>query len=211
MAAMESVSPGPGAVAEAVESADPPGNQRLTAMTGAVLLVLFAAEVITTLLMGSFFSLHFFLGMVLIGPVSLKVGSTVWRFIRYYTGSKPYVRRGPPPTLERMLGPILILTSLAVLGSGVMLAVTGPGGSWGRIHQLSFYLWLIVVIVHLVVYLPKLPNLLSRAPTERAVRALAASRTRWVLLAASIIGGLILAVLTYHLRARWGNWGGNIL
>ena len=208
---MESVSPAPEAAVQSAAAADPPGNQRLTAMTGAVLLVLFAAEVITTLLMGSLFSLHFFLGMVLIGPVCLKVGSTVWRFIRYYTGSQPYVRRGPPPTLERILGPILILTSLAVLGSGVMLAVTGPGLSWQKIHQRSFYLWLIVVIVHLVVYAPKLPQLLARAPAERAIRVLAASRTRWVLLACSIIGGLILAVLTYHLRAKWGDWGGNIL
>ena len=53
----------------------------------------------------------------------------------------------PPATLQRVLGPVLILTSLAVLGSGVMLAVTGPGGSWGRIHQLSFYLWLILAIL----------------------------------------------------------------
>jgi hypothetical protein len=92
---------------------DPRGNQRLTAMTGAVLLVLFIAEVITTLLMGSLLDLHFFLGMVLIGPVCLKIGSTLWRFTRYYTGSEPYVRRGPPATLQRVLGPLPILTSVA--------------------------------------------------------------------------------------------------
>jgi hypothetical protein len=39
----------------------------------------------------------------------------------------------------------------------------------------------------------------------------ASSQARWLLLARSLIGGLILAVLTYHLRARWGSWGGNIL
>ena len=38
-----------------------------------------------------------------------------------------------------------------------------------------------------------------------------ASRQRWLLLTGSLILGLILAVLTYHLRARWGSWGGNIL
>ena len=52
--------------------------------------------------MGSLFGLHFFLGMLLIGPVCLKIGSTVWRFARYYTGSAPYVGRGPPPTLQRV-------------------------------------------------------------------------------------------------------------
>lgn len=78
---------------------DPGGNERLTAMTGTVLLVVFAVEVITTLLMGSMMGLHFFLGMLLIGPVFLKIGSTLWRFIRYYTGSEPYVRRGSPAPL----------------------------------------------------------------------------------------------------------------
>ena len=195
----------------AAQTADPQGNEKLTAMTGAILLVLFAAEVVTTLLMGSLFGLHFFLGMLLIGPVCLKVGSTLWRFIRYYTGSQPYVRRGPPATLQRVLGPVLILTSLAVLGSGVMLAVSGPDLSWQKIHQRSFYLWLLVVIVHLVAYVPKLPHLLASRPVDRAIHALGASRMRWLLLAGSVVAGLILAILTYHLRARWGSWGGNIL
>lgn len=57
--------------------ANPAGNEKLTAIAGAVLLILFSAEVITTLLMGSLFGLHFFLGMVLIGPVCVKIGSTV--------------------------------------------------------------------------------------------------------------------------------------
>ena len=196
-------------------TASPSGNARLTAITGAALLILFSAEVITTLLMGSLFGLHFFLGMVLIGPVCLKIGSTVWRFARYYTGSEPYVRRGPPPTLQRVLGPVLIITSVGVLGTGVLLAVSGPGDPWGRLHQLSFYLWLIVVIIHVVHYLPKLPQLLASRPAKRTIQAATAaatgSRTRSLLLVGSVIAGLVLAVLTYHLRARWGGWGGSIL
>jgi hypothetical protein len=180
-------------------------------MTGAVLLILFSAEVLTTLLMGSLFGLHFFLGMVLIGPVGLKIGSTVWRFCRYYLGSEPYVRRGPPPTLQRVLGPVLILASAGVLSTGVLLAFTGPTGRWGRLHQLLFYLWLIIVIIHVVHYLPKLPGLLARHPAERALQAAAGSRARLLLLTGSIIVGLVLALLTYHLRARWGGWGGSIL
>ena len=191
--------------------ASPSANARLTAMTGTVLLFLFSGEVITTVLMGSLFGLHFFLGMVLIGPVCLKTGSTVWRFSRYYLGSQPYVRRGPPPTLQRVLGPVLVLTSAGVLGTGVLLAVTGPGSSWGRLHQLFFYLWVIIVIIHVVHYLPRLPELLASHPAERALQAAAGSGARWLLLAGSLIAGLILALLTYHLRARWGSWGGSIL
>jgi hypothetical protein len=67
------------------------------------------------------------------------------------------------------------------------------------------------VIIHVIHYVPKLPALLASHPAERALRVVASSRARWLLLAGSLIGGLILAVLTYHLRARWGSWGGNIL
>jgi hypothetical protein len=201
----------PGRSGQMARQASSSGNARLTAITGAVLLILFSAEVITTLLMGSLFGLHFFLGMVLIGPVCLKIGSTVWRFARYYTGSEPYVHRGRPPTLQRVLGPVLILTSAGVLGTGVLLAFTGAGGSWGRLHQLFFYLWLIIVLIHVVHYLPRLPQLLASHPAERALQAATGSRARWLLLVGSITVGLVLALLTYHLRARWGSWGGSIL
>ena len=145
-------------------TANPSGNARLTAIAGAVLLILFTAEVITTLLLGSLFGLHFFLGMVIIGPVCLKIGSTMWRFARYYLGSQPYVQRGPPPTLQRVLGPALILASAGVLGTGVLLALTGPDLRLQKLHQYFFLLWLIIVIIHVVHYLPRLPELLASHP-----------------------------------------------
>jgi hypothetical protein len=194
-----------------IVDAGPASNRRLTALTGLILLILFAVEVVTTLFMGSLFGLHFFLGMLLIGPVCLKTGATIWRFARYYLGSAPYVRRGPPPTLQRILGPLLILTSAGVLGTGVMLAVTGNEIPWGQLHHLCFYLWLIVVIIHVVHYVPRLPELLARNPADRIMQAVAGSRARWLLVAGSLALGLILAILTYHLRARWGTWGGSIL
>ena len=173
-------------------------------MTGAVLLVLFVAECLTLLNMGQLLTLHFFLGMLLIGPVGLKIGSTLWRFTRYYTGSAAYVRRGPPAPLQRVTGPFVILTTAAVLGTGVMLVVEGPGnGSWGRLHHLSFFLWAAVMVIHLASYIPKLPRMLSgRADQTRHL--LAARATRWLLLCGSLAGGLGLAFATYHLSARWG-------
>jgi hypothetical protein len=84
-------------------------------MTGAVLLVLFVAECLTLLNLGHLLTLHVFLGMLLLGPVGLKTGSTLWRFTRYYTGSPAYVRKGPPAPLQRLTGPLVILTTVAVL------------------------------------------------------------------------------------------------
>lgn len=189
-------------------AADPRGNERLTAMTGAVLLVLFTAECLTLLNLGSLLTLHVFLGMLIIGPVILKIGSTLWRFTRYYTGSEPYVRKGPPAPLQRMLGPLVILTSLSVLGTGVALAIAGPGqGSWDHLHREAFLLWLVVMIVHLASYLPKLPRLLSGRHAGQARNLLAASLTRWLLLSGSLVGGLVLAFLTYHASAKFGAVG----
>lgn len=193
----------------------PQGNERLTAITGAVLLVLFTVESLTALSLGNLLTLHFFLGMLLLGPVTLKIGSTLWRFFRYYTGSAPYVRRGAPSTLHRVLGPVLILSTLAVLGSGVMLAIVGRQdgvGPWDVVHRFSFLLWLVVILIHAVAYTPRLPRLLSGRPAAGGARVLlAASRTRWLLLGGSLVSGLIVALLTYHLAAKWGFSGGGII
>jgi hypothetical protein len=190
--------------ADPVRRADPAGNQRMTAMTGAVLLVLFAAECLTLLNIGNFLTLHVFLGMLLLGPVGLKICSTLWRFTRYYTGSAAYVRKGPPALLQRVTGPFVILTTVAVLGTGIMLAVQGPGnGSWGRLHHLSFFLWAAVMAIHLASYVPKLPGMLS-GRADQARHLLGARATRWLLLCGSLAAGLGLAFATYHLSARFG-------
>jgi hypothetical protein len=194
---------------ESAGRADPAGNERLTAMTGAVLLVLFAAECLTLLNLGQLLTLHFFLGMLLLGPVGLKIGSTLWRFTRYYTGSAAYVRKGPPAPLQRVTGPFVILTTVAVLGTGIMLAVEGSGpgtGQWIQWHHMSFLLWAVVMVIHLASYVPKLPRLLS-GRADHARRLLAAPTTRWLLLCGALAGGLALAFATYHLSGQWGGSG----
>jgi hypothetical protein len=186
--------------------AGPEGNERLTAMTGAVLLVLFAAEGFTILSVRQLLTVHFFLGMLLIGPVVLKIASTGYRFVRYYTGTAPYVAKGPPAPLLRLLGPLVIITSTAVIGTGVALAFTGPQrGLWLLAHKASFVLWFGVMTIHVVAYAPRLPRLLLGGQFRgRARAALGGRAARWLLLAGSVAGGLIIAALTLHLASRWG-------
>jgi hypothetical protein len=193
---------------ELTRGADPAGNERLTAMTGAVLLVLFATECVTLLDMGKYLTLHVFLGLLLLGPVGLKICSTLWRFTRYYTRSAPYVRRGPPAPLQRVTGPFVILTTVAVLGTGIMLGIEGPGnGNWGQLHHLSFFCWAFVMLIHLTSYVPKLPRLLS-GRVDDARHVLAARPTRWLLLCGSLAVGLVLAFAFYHTLAAGGHPGG---
>jgi hypothetical protein len=177
-------------------------------MTGAVLLVLLAAEGVTILFRQRLLTAHFFIGMLLIGPVLLKMGSTGYRFVRYYAGAGPYVSKGPPALLLRLLGPVVILTSVGVIGSGVALALTGPGpgaSTWLFLHKATFILWFGAMFVHVLWYAPRLPRLLRRGSEGRAlVRAgLAGAGRRWLLLTAALAAGLVIAFATYHLAAPW--------
>ncbi len=61
---------------------DVESNARLTGSAAAVLLLLLAIEGVTVLRVRALLTLHVFIGMLLVPPVLLKVGSTTWRFVR---------------------------------------------------------------------------------------------------------------------------------
>src|SRR5579872_3166612 len=72
------------------------GNERLTAMTGVVLVVMLGALGLTIVRIGQLIWLHLFLGLLLMGPVLLKLASTGYRFLRYYARAAVYRAKGPP-------------------------------------------------------------------------------------------------------------------
>jgi len=82
------------------------GNERLTAVTGVVLISLLAVIGVTIISLRNLLWVHLFVGILLIGPVVLKLGSTGYRFIRYYTGNQAYRRVGPPQALLRVIAGI---------------------------------------------------------------------------------------------------------
>jgi hypothetical protein len=143
------------------------GNERLTAMTAAILLAMLAAEGVTILFKRQLLTAHFFIGMMLVGPALLKIGSTGYRFIRYYTRSETYVRKGPPALPLRLLGPVVIATSLSVIGSGIALALAGPGPGasfWILAHKATFVAWFCAMSVHVLWYVPQLPRPVAVMP-----------------------------------------------
>ena len=127
------------------------GNARLTASTAVVLIVLLAAEGVTVLRVGALLSLHVFLGAVVIPPVVVKVGSTSYRFVRYYVGDPGFRRKGPPALLLRLLGPVLVILTAVQLGTGVALMF---GRQWRSsmlfLHKASFVLWFGAMTVHVL-------------------------------------------------------------
>src|SRR5437762_12113209 len=79
------------------------GNEQLTAVVAAALLLLLAIEGATLLNLQSLLTMHAFVGMLLIPVVALKVASTGWRMLRYYLHGEEYVHRGPPHPAVRVL------------------------------------------------------------------------------------------------------------
>lgn len=128
------------------------GNTRLTASNGMVLLVMLAVEGVTILDVRGMLTLHIFLGVMLIPPILLKSATTMWRFSKYYRGDDAYRRKGPPHLILRVLGPLVIVSSLALLGTGVgLLAVTpNEDSALLTLHQASFIVWVSAMTLHVL-------------------------------------------------------------
>jgi hypothetical protein len=183
------------------------GNERLTAATAVVLVVLLAALGVTILSIGPLVWWHVLLGMLLIPPVLLKLGSTGWRFLRYYARSPEYVRRGPPLLPLRLLAPLVIVATLAVFATGVALLVVGPaGGVLVGLHKASFVVWFFVTAVHVLAHLTSIPKLAAadwRRRPPRSEPRVPGIAWRRLLLAGSIVVGAILAIATVRYAQPW--------
>ncbi len=181
-------------------------NARLTAAVAAALLLLLAAEGATIPFIGSLLGPHIFIGMLLIPPVALKLVSTGYRFARYYTGSPPYVRKGPPHPALRLLAPGVVLTTLALFGTGVALLMAGPPGETLIFaHKVSFIAWVVLMTVHVLGHLLEVPALAipdwRRAGTGGA--RLAGSGLRVIALGTTLLAGVALAGLTISAAGPW--------
>lgn len=181
----------------------PEGNERLTAASGAVLFLLLAALGVTIVSIDQLLSAHFFIGMLLIPPVLLKLGSTGWRFVRYYRGVPEYVAKGPPFLALRLLAPVVVLSTVAVFATGVALLVEGPQqGLVVGLHKASFVVWLAATGMHVLVYVWRVPRLTADDWRLRA-RGPRGLNVRRLLLAGAVVAGAILAVTTVHYAGPW--------
>lgn len=182
------------------------GNSRLTAVNGTVLLILLAVEGVTILSVRQMITLHIYLGVLLVGPVLLKCLSTGYRFARYYLGAGPYLRKGPPHAILRVLGPLVIVSSLAVLGTGIGLIYAGPDHREPllTLHQGSFIVWLAAMSIHVLGHLVEGGRTTWRELRDRtASRAVRQRRWRIAAVALSLIAGVGLATALMPSATGW--------
>ncbi|MGH2916177.1 MAG: hypothetical protein ACRDMX_14440 [Solirubrobacteraceae bacterium] len=203
------------------------GNERLTVLTGWVLVLLLAALGATIVAIGQLIWLHLFLGLLLIGPLALKLASTGWRFALYYTANPRYRAKGPPAPALRLLAPVVVGLTLVVFASGVALLAVGPSAGADPplrlLHKASFILWLAAAALHVIAHLPEmirfnrcsarvradLNELRSLMPGLGGPAAapladpLAGRGNRWLSVAAAVGAGLVLAIALIPSFAPW--------
>lgn len=196
--------------AGAPEGLDDPGvesNSRLTATAAVVLTALFLVLGVTLINVRGYIDVHVFVGMLLIPPALVKIGSTGWRFARYYSGAPPYRRKGPPPPLLRALGPLLVVLTAMLVGSGVALVLTPHlRPQLLFLHQASFFGWLAVMAIHVLGHLKETARLAPLDLTRRTrAEVMGASARQWTVAASLavgvVLGLLMLSTTTHYLGA----------
>jgi hypothetical protein len=186
------------------------GNERLTAATGILLIVPLAALGVTIVRIGPLISPHLFIGLMLIPPVALKMASTGYRFARYYTSDPVYRERGAPPMVMRLMGPIMVASTVAVLATGVALLFVGPNsaGTLRGLHKASFIVWIVFMALHMLGHLQDIQKtFLTDRGGHVEYNTLADGRTgRTIALVGALVAGAVLAIVLIPHFGAWSHF-----
>lgn len=182
-------------------------NERMTAIAGALLFVFILAELIITASLDGLTTEHIFVGILLSGPLVVKMFSTGYRFFRYYTKSSEFVRSGPPNIILRILAPFLVLTTILVFISGYGLVFGHDDKLFGKIHATFVSLWIPLVAVHAYAYIRKVPDLIARDLSSDPKRLVPGRNTRLAINFAGLLIGVIAAIgLLPSYSKGWGHF-----
>jgi hypothetical protein len=181
-------------------------NTRLTAATGAVIFVLLAVEGATVLRIRPLLSVHVLVGMMLVPPVLLKMASTGYRFARYYFGDPAYRRKGPPPALLRVLAPLVVLSTLAVIASGIALLLVSSGNLRSQLltlHKASFVVWFAAMTVHVLGHIAETARIAPLDWYKKTAEQVGRAKLRQWAVAASVAAGVPLGLLLLGRASSW--------
>jgi hypothetical protein len=151
--------------------------------------------------------LHLFVGVLLIGPLALKLSSTGYRFVRYYTADPSYRRKGPPPLPLRLIAPAVVASTIVVFASGVALLFIGPRSraTLLPVHKVSFIVWVCFTALHVLAHLPTVAHGLRADYGGRSAGAArpAGRGGRALSLLGALVAGAAIAVLAIPQFAPW--------
>jgi hypothetical protein len=197
----------------------PAGNAALTAWTGLVLLALSVSELLTLVDVRGLISWHVAIGALLIPPALLKTVTTGWRIVHYYRGNAPYQEAGPPPAVLRLLGPLVVVSTLGLLGSGALLVLVGEesgrqnlfsvlgfGVGWLTLHQGFFLVWCGATGLHLLGRIvPALRLTVGPRLGHGASRRVPGAVARSLTIGGTALAAGVLAVVLVQAEGSWGH------
>lgn len=114
-----------------------------------------------------------------------------------------YRRKSPPPALLRLLGPFVVVLTIAVLGSGIALLL-GPvdiRSEMLQLHKATFILWFGAMTLHVLGHFVDTTRLAPRDFSRRTRSQVRGAGTRQWVLVGSLCLGLVLG---WRWRRRWG-------
>jgi hypothetical protein len=182
-------------------------NELLTSSAAVLLTILLIAEGVTIINVRGLLTAHMFIGLALIPPVLLKLASTGYRFVRYYTGSPAYRAKGPPLMLLRVLAPVLVASTALIFVTGVWLLLLGHRSDQVlMLHKVGFIVWTGVFGAHFLAHLPRAGRSLGAAWGSTARRRPVAGS--WLSTALVVISLGVGIALALGLLSHISGWHG---
>ena len=178
-------------------------NSMFTISIGFALFILLALVGLTLPLIKVNLYVHIFLGSLLIIPVVFKTITTGYKILRYYLRSDAYLKKGPPNSILRLLGPFVVILTYVLIISGVLLTV-GPKSlrlNLLFIHKASFVLWFGAMTIHVLGHLKEMVQYGSKLVNHKKV-----PRITYIIAAMSVILSVPLALLLAENTNNWLVW-----
>jgi hypothetical protein len=185
-----------------------PDNARLVAMSGLALLVLLPIPYGTALSLDLLWRVHYFSSLLLVPLLLVKFAGTGWRALRYYLGDLEYRADGPPHPMPRLTAPILVASTVALFGSGVVMMLGADRfGTWSTIHNGAAIVFTAALGLHLLAHLWDAPaDVGSDLQVSRAKAVtredVPGGRRRVAITVAAFVAGITVATVAMP-SAQW--------
>ncbi len=183
---------------------------RLTSLLGMVLFFLLALEGISVPFVGELLTWHVVIGVILIPVMTAKIVVTTYRFVLYYTRSLDFKKAGPPWMPLRIIGPLMVFTTVGLMVSGVVLMVIGPNSTsvnlWIFIHRAFFIAWFAFTALHVATYVRRAATVSWKDIHNLSVGDSLKSADSWyrfILVVVTLGIGIGLATKFGQLTAPW--------
>jgi hypothetical protein len=108
----------------------------------------------------------------------------------------------------RLLAPLLLVTTLAVVGSGIGLVVTGPAqaGLLRPLHSISVLFWLSLIAIHVVAYLWRTLRWVADDWRKHPAEQAPGRGFRLGVILGALLAGVVAALLLFPGAAPWVVW-----